>query len=273
MTRTQHFPILSTVIIAISLVVGAGCGLLPRAQGDQAYPIAVMARNVPGFCDLALELSTALNGISSLAVDPGQEPVDVVARATTYYADELQPVVDQLDGVAPRLVVDDVRAITTALRAFGATGDFAALDHPELAPAKQRMDAYVFDGCSFRAVGVTAFDHRFEDVPAGLLAGPTAFRVANRGGELHELVIARLDDQSADPAAIVALEAADALGQLDVEGATEVAPGATGHVVVDLQPGRYVVACFVPGGTVNTEWEGHGPTHASTGMWQTLTVT
>lgn len=141
-------------------------------------------------------------------------------------------------------------------------------------------------------VEVTAEDFAFR-VPETLPSGWTTIRFANEGEEHHLLYLVRLPDGTTfDDYMIEAGEAYNAIwyglrdGELDEEGAWEqaaetlprwigdlepmggsglVAPGGTAEVTVRLEPGDYVVECYMR--------SADGEIHAIEGMAHPLTVT
>jgi uncharacterized cupredoxin-like copper-binding protein len=104
-----------------------------------------------------------------------------------------------------------------------------------------------------------------KSVPAGL----TQLDLDNTGTEDHQLALFRMNE-GVEPATVLA-----ALGEkgLDaglqygswVPGPNGTAPGTTTSVVVELGPGKYIVACVIPDAT--------GTPHAMKGMLTDLTVT
>lgn len=137
-------------------------------------------------------------------------------------------------------------------------------------------------------IEVELSDFRFEDLPRSVEAG-TQIAISNTSAtELHELVAFRLDDGDdrtvddvlADPAALLASEPTLVL---------IAAPGSDEHVVAVgdgalAEPGRYLIACFIPTGADPDEYlaaaatsEGPpdvpgGPPHIAHGMFAEILV-
>jgi uncharacterized cupredoxin-like copper-binding protein len=99
-------------------------------------------------------------------------------------------------------------------------------------------------------------------------AGTTSFRVTNRGGMTHELIVIPLRDGEAAGVRTVGAdsrvaesssvgEASRSCSAGEGEGIT---PGATSWVTLTLAPGRYELLCNLPG-------------HYAAGMFTELTVT
>ena len=103
---------------------------------------------------------------------------------------------------------------------------------------------------------------------APLQAGQQTIRVNNAGTQGHEVFLARLapDRSVQDFLASFAPDAAfdepvwQAMGGLSV-----IEPDAHGYFTVDLEPGQYVLACFVPD-------KNNGMPHLMMGMVQEITV-
>jgi hypothetical protein len=107
------------------------------------------------------------------------------------------------------------------------------------------------------------------DGPKQVPAGVTELRLANHGRVDHQLALFRMKDGVAAATVLGALQA----GGLDagkqygawIAGPNGTAAAHTTSVVTDLQPGKYLVACFIP--------DEHGTPHAALGMLTDLTVT
>jgi len=119
-------------------------------------------------------------------------------------------------------------------------------------------------------VQVTLMDFAFA-LPLEIAAGPQTWLLENQGGQWHEMSIARLpDDLTVTEFRDLVKQAA--AGELDESEAGEMiffAPLSQGErawTTIDLQPGTYVVACFLPDFA-----SGHA--HADMGMVQIITVT
>ncbi len=115
-------------------------------------------------------------------------------------------------------------------------------------------------------VTVVASEFHFA-VPATVPAGPTTFRLVNKGTQVHHLALIQLRQGKtlADLKAALAKPGPLPAWATPAGGPNAVDPGGSSAATVDLQPGRYVVACFVPGPD--------GVSHMMKGMLQEITVT
>ncbi len=120
-------------------------------------------------------------------------------------------------------------------------------------------------------VEVGLLDFAF-NVPIALAAGPQLWHIRNRGDQLHEMIVARLDDS------MTAAEFNQALlksmtGQAGQGNTVEPAifwmmsPGEQAWITYDLKPGTYAVVCSLP------DTSGSGHSHAELGMRQIVIVT
>jgi uncharacterized cupredoxin-like copper-binding protein len=117
-----------------------------------------------------------------------------------------------------------------------------------------------------QVVDVIATDYRFE-MPHSFVAGPTLFRLVNRGRELHHLYIVRLADgkHAADFVAALEKGGPPPAWATDMGGPNGVDPGSTSPVVtVLLTPGNYAALCIIPSAD-------HAP-HVAKGMSADFTV-
>lgn len=127
--------------------------------------------------------------------------------------------------------------------------------HPEPAPP------------SAHDVTVVATDFRLS-LPATLTAGPTTFRLVNRGRELHQLYLVKLADGKTAADFVHALKpgAPPPSWATDEGGPNGVDPGTTSPAVtVSLTPGHYAALCIIP--------SPDGVPHMMKGMYTDLTVT
>lgn len=116
-----------------------------------------------------------------------------------------------------------------------------------------------------RTLAITARDFAY-DAPDTVLAGPTAIRVTNAGGELHHAALVRLDAGHTIPELFDAVKANGAFPAWahEVGGPNTPAPGATATTIVDLKPGSYLLLCVIP--------SADGTPHVMKGMFRALTV-
>lgn len=175
------------------------------------------------------------------------------------------------------------RRLRPGFVAVFATGAFAACRAPAPEPPVP-PDAHV--------VEVVAEDYAF-DGPAEILSGWTTFRLRNEGDETHFLLVTRLPDgrtydEYMEDVSLPFNEIWTALrdGEVDKEGALErfgvipawywtgaevmggpgmVAAGGVSQVTVELEPGTYVLECFMK--------TPEGELHWVEGMIAPLTVT
>jgi uncharacterized cupredoxin-like copper-binding protein len=98
----------------------------------------------------------------------------------------------------------------------------------------------------------------YEPTEISAKAGAVTIEASNEGNALHELVLAKTDD---DPAKLpTAADGGVDEESLDVPGEVEeVESGATGSATLDLDPGEYVMFCNLPG-------------HYKSGMYGALVV-
>lgn len=115
--------------------------------------------------------------------------------------------------------------------------------------------------------------------PAEVSAGQTTWKLMNNGGQLHELIILRVENDlsttdvltalgsSTDVPAGTAAEYPLGHDSLTSHGGSEgILPGAETYVVLNLEPGNYIASCFVP-------IPGTHFSHADYGMMKPFVVT
>lgn len=115
-------------------------------------------------------------------------------------------------------------------------------------------------------VTIVARDYSF-DAPASIPAGLTTIRLVAKGKELHHVALVKLENgkSMADFAAALRTAGPPPAWMVDAGGVNPPRPGGTTEATQRLEPGNYVLACFVPGPD--------GKPHVMKGMMRALTVT
>lgn len=140
-------------------------------------------------------------------------------------------------------------------------------------------------------IAVTAVDYAYEGLPSEVAAGSMLTLTNASDAELHELVALRLPDgetRSIEELLALPEEEQDALtGGAPPAMVLIALPGEDGTAALGdgtlSEPGRYLVACFIPVGADPAEYmaaaatgepEGvaGGPPHFTEGMWADVTV-
>lgn len=114
---------------------------------------------------------------------------------------------------------------------------------------------------------VVAGEYSFELSASTVAAGRLPLELRNEGGEPHQLMVARLHDGVTLDDYLVASHAGEGEASALVDeagGINAVDAGATATGYADLEPGAYVVLCFLPSPA--------GPSHLHEGMVAELTV-
>lgn len=177
-------------------------------------------------------------------------------------------IMNRLIGAAP----SGVKAQITALRdAYQKKGD-KLFNSEQGLTLLGALDTWVYDNCPGKQVAVTAIDYQFDGVPTSLPAGVTKFKLTNNAPkELHEMGIVKLTDAATgqDLKKILSLPEKQQAKYFDDSSSTFMfaPPGQSGYGPINLEPGTYAYACFIPqGGKKN------GTPHFMLGMNGTFTV-
>lgn len=118
-------------------------------------------------------------------------------------------------------------------------------------------------------VNIIATDYKF-DAPDSIPAGLTTFRMTDSGKELHHATLIRLDSgkTAADfEAGMKTMKPGTPPPGwvIPAGGPNAVAPGNTSELTMAVEPGNYVLVCFIP--------DAKGVPHVAHGMFRGLTVT
>jgi hypothetical protein len=115
-------------------------------------------------------------------------------------------------------------------------------------------------------VTITAKDYSF-DAPSEIPAGLTTIRLVTEGKELHHASLIRLDDGKTfdDFKQAIAKQGPPPAWMVAAGGPNPPHPGGTTEETQMLEPGKYVIVCFVP--------SPDGMPHFAKGMMRPITVT
>jgi hypothetical protein len=236
-------------LLASTLVAGlAAAGVLVAGVGTAG----AQTGDVPAFCQARLDVERAIGQLFA-----GEKAAEGA----------LQTALTNLQAAAPPAVSDAVR---TVLEAVARRGPEKAFNRPEVAAAGAAVDRFVAESCGFQTVAVTGLDYEFTGIPTTLPAGPTVFAFTNTApGEEHEMVLIRRNPGTTEPATkLLALSQKKLVKKVEfVTGAGPVGRDETAYALAELEPGRYVVACFVP-----QAGKKNGKPHFKLGMVSEFTV-
>lgn len=115
-------------------------------------------------------------------------------------------------------------------------------------------------------ITIVAYNH-FYEAPNPIPAGVTTFRFVNRGPDLHQMWIVQIDEGYAFSDFMTAIKPGRPMPNWlrGLGGPESPEAGDEVSVTLNLQPGRYAIACFIP--------TAEGASHISKGMFLPLTVT
>ena len=233
--------------------------------------------DVTAFCNAVVAIDTT---VATAAPGPQLEgaPPEEVQAALEEFAATLEPLLAVVEERAPQEVSSDTRTLARLSRQALTTGDDSIFETQEFTDADAKVDDFMLANCGFEEVEVTAVDYAFEDVPDAVPAGPVALTFTNDGSEVHELALVRINDDVEERfEELLQLPEDEARQRVSFSGQVFAFPGVSDSTFLDLEAGRFGVACFVPVGStpqaVASGDEVEGPPHAiAEGMFAELTV-
>ncbi len=233
-------------VMALAALLLAACGggeEAPEEAGREEPDLAA-------FCEGAIEAEAAF--VEGPEMDEQGNPTE---EALEQFRNRIEPLVDQFDENKPEEIESEVDTVVREVREALESGDTSSLETREFFEAETVLDEYVYDNCEFDAKQeFTAVNYAFQGIPQTLSAGRTAFRMDNRGTELHEAVIFRINDNvQQNVQEIFSLPEEQAEQNVEFRNATLANPGTPAFVTADLTPGRYAVVCFIPVGVTSLE--------------------
>ncbi|MBN1092490.1 hypothetical protein JKP75_07890 [Blastococcus sp. TML/M2B] len=228
------------------------------------------AADPAAFC----EASVDLEGAFSLGppIDETAPPEEQQAALEEFGA-TVEPLLADVEENAPEEISEDVDTAAGLVREALSGGDPSGLESPEFQQADDAIDEYMLAECGFEQVEATGVDFEYEGLPDSVPAGVVAVTLTNEGTELHEIGIARINDDVTDPIeALLTLPEEEVFSKLELKGVTVVEPGQSETTFLRMDAGRYGAACFIPEGTMSTEMPGMGAPHFTMGMFAEFTA-
>jgi hypothetical protein len=222
------------------------------------------------FCQAAVDVETAFG--TGPDVDVETAPPEEIQAALEEFGATVEPLLARAEETAPEEIAADVQTAASLARDAITTGDTSALEGPEFQEADAAMDEYMVAECGYEQVEAVGVDFAYEGVPESVPAGTTAITFTNEGQEVHEIGLARInDDVTLSVEELLALPEEQSTTMVTFAGGAFAEPGDSDTTFVELEPGRYAAVCFIPQGTTH-DTEGSGPPHFTLGMLAEFTV-
>lgn len=270
---------------ALTLLLGA-CGDDDETASDTGTDGTAAETADPTTGDTAAGASTAFcdsffDAQSSITQAMSQGPDVDPATVSAALADEIGDDVETIRAEAPEELAGEVETILTAVDGLLEGGDPSGFENPEFSTANVTVNQHLVDDCGYAGLEAELTEYAFEGLPDDTDAGRTVLTVENTGSELHEAVVMKVNDGVEESAEeLLALPEEEAMGKVTPAGMAFAFPGQSASTVLDLEPGRYIVVCFLPVGATPeameemeaTGAEPQGLPHAMEGMVHELTV-
>ena len=221
--------------------------------------------DLAAFCDAVIEVDATFAAGGPEGPDPTR----------------LESAFQEAQRTAPADIATDVERIITLTQEAASDPEEESGPPPEVEELDTNIDEYVVANCDFAEVEVTGTEYDFEGLSEPIEAGQTTFNFTNEGGEEHELVVVRINDDVTESLEELAqLPEEEAFSKVEVKGFAMAPPGGTDQTFADLEPGRYGALCFFPVGSTpealaaaeESGEEIDAPPHFSQGMLAEFTV-
>jgi hypothetical protein len=181
---------------------------------------------------------------------------------------------DDVENSPPEEIAEVVAEFVPQVRGAVESQDPAVFESEEFQAADEELDAYVAADCGYESFSVSAVDYAFEGLPESVPAGNVTFDWTNDGGEVHEMLLVKLLDESVTVDDLMEMSDKDAQGKLQFIGAVFGPPTTEDVETYPLEAGKYLAVCFVPVGATDMEAlnKADGPPHIAEGMSAEFTV-
>lgn len=222
------------------------------------------------FCEEYLEVSTLVN------TGPDEDPEAWVEQTLSG--------LDNIQTTAPSPISSSVETVAEALSEpisnLDEEGFNAATESDDYAEASEAIDSFLKSDCGWETTDVEATEYSYTADLEGLEPGVVGFDFSNSGTEFHEMVLVRInDDVEESVEELLALPEDESESLTEFIGISFQAPGDSGILYADLEPGRYAFFCFLPVGATPENMESlesgegeAGPPHFTEGMFEEFVI-
>ena len=187
-------------------------------------------------------------------------------EANKVYGAILVKSIDAMVKDAPAEIKADLTAQRTMAAGIVKTGVDPEGATPGLGPSSKVAEV-VGKNCRYAPLTVNGGDYKFSGVGTTLKAGVTTVTLKNTSkSETHHMVLLRRQPSQKDPVLKV-LSAPEPVGVDFLGFVGDNKPGETKSAIVNLNPGTYIFACFLPVGGAAT-----GAPHFTKGMYGEFNV-
>lgn len=259
----------ASLLLAVTL---AACGSDDDSGGDGAAggTSAAGGGDPTEFCEAAVDVEAAFG--MGPQVDFETATPEEIQAALEEFGAQVDPLLTRVEETAPEEIAEEASTAAGLAREAASTGNQELVDGPEFREADAAIDEYLLAECGFEQLEATGVDYEYEGIPDSIGSGTVAVTFQNEGEELHEIGLARInDDVTLSVEELLALPEEEAMTMVTFAGAAFADAGNSDTTFLRLEPGRYAAVCFIPEGTTR-EQEGSGPPHFALGMLAEFTV-
>lgn len=237
-------------------------GIVPAACADDGNDRAAADEDTARFCGAVVETYTTMNRTFA-GIDFETTTEEEFGEILAEVAETVNPLYDEIEATAPDEIEDAVgRRLQVGRQAVETGEEDLSLEARE---AERVVDEFVLSECDVASRDVMMTEYAFSGLEEEIDTGVTAFVLRNDGAEDHEIGVYLVPEgTSLSPDELLA----DGAPPLERVGGSELPAGEGVATFMDLEPGRYVVACLLPVDPADDE----SPTHAAEGMLTELVV-
>lgn len=221
------------------------------------------------FCSTMVKIESVLSDSIPLVVLPPKTAKQIAERQL----DALEPMLVKAKAHAALDIVDAVETYSASIIKKLTYLDFEVMHSKKFIAADNIIDTKLLAECGFEEISITAVNYEYLGIPEVQIAGATALTLTNKGDEVHEISIARINDGvNLSPKEIISLPEDKSLALIKLVAYAEVAPGQSETTFMHLDDGRYYAVCFTPEGTMSLKAIGEGAPHLFHGMLKEFAV-
>ncbi|TQN43327.1 hypothetical protein FHU33_2765 [Blastococcus colisei] len=222
------------------------------------------------FCEAAVDAEGAI--AMGPPIDFETATPEEIQAALEEFGTQVEPQLAAVEETAPEEISDAVTTLTGNIREVLSTGDDTIFEQPEYTEADDAIDEYMLAECGYEQLEATGVNYEYEGIPETIQSGVVAITFTNEGDEMHEIGLARINDDVTMPVEELLTQPEEqVISMIELKGVAFAAPGESDTTFMRLEEGRYGAACFIPQGTTH-EHEGDGPPHFTLGMFAEFTA-
>ena len=217
----------------------------PSVATDGSEPPSSATATVAQDIDAACAALVKIDAVPQPSSDSDTPPPAAVNKQ---FGQAVQPLLEEALAKGDAELAESLTVLQGPVEAAASNGTPIDTEDEKIGMALAGYEAWAHSSCGFQTVDLMAVDYKYQGAPKTLKAGVTSIAMMNHSekGEFHlALVVQPRDPKITTVKQLLAIPLPELQSSVDIFGAAQAPPGATGGVLLDLAPGRYFIVCPV----------------------------